>query len=82
MPLYDYVCRGCGHAFEALVRKADERPKCPECQSTELDRMISTPRVSSESTKGLAMRAAKKRDAKQAKERVIAQREYELSHND
>ena len=30
MPLYEYDCTACGHAFEALVFGA-EKPKCPQC---------------------------------------------------
>ena len=81
MPLFDYSCRGCGHTFEALVR-GDESPACPECESADLERMFSMPAVHSQSTHAQALRAAKKRDAKQADERIRAQREYELSHND
>jgi hypothetical protein len=40
------------------------------------------PRVKSETTKGLAMRAAKRRDAQQGSDRTRAQREYEASHED
>jgi hypothetical protein len=44
--------------------------------------MISVPAVKSESTHALALKAAKKRDKKQASEINRAQREYELHHND
>jgi hypothetical protein len=55
---------------------------CPKCQSTELERLLSIPAVQSESTHGLAMKAAKKRDKAQASDQARAQREYELHHND
>lgn len=42
MPLYEYVCQKCQHAFEALVYGADE-PECPECQSRTLERQLSVP---------------------------------------
>jgi putative FmdB family regulatory protein len=41
MPLYDYVCKGCGHDFEALVRTGST-PECPECHSHDLERQLST----------------------------------------
>jgi putative FmdB family regulatory protein len=41
MPLRDFVCRDCGHAFEALVMGKDQ-PVCPQCNSKALDRQIST----------------------------------------
>jgi putative FmdB family regulatory protein len=40
MPIYEYVCRGCGHAFEALVY-GSERPRCPECKGEELEKQLS-----------------------------------------
>jgi putative FmdB family regulatory protein len=81
VPIYEYTCRGCGRAFELLVLKMTV-VACPSCASADLERQISVPAVKSESTHGLAMKAAKKRDAKQASEQNRAQREYELHHND
>jgi putative FmdB family regulatory protein len=83
MPIYDYVCRACGHEFEALTRGSSSKtPTCPECHSEDPERLLSLPRVKSETTKDLAMRAAKRRDAGQASDRVRTQREYEASHED
>ncbi|HPF98987.1 MAG TPA: zinc ribbon domain-containing protein [Kiritimatiellia bacterium] len=32
MPIYEYQCKKCGHAFEKLVLKAsDGAKKCPKC---------------------------------------------------
>ena len=32
MPIYEYVCRKCGNAFEHLARTLSEpAPKCPQC---------------------------------------------------
>lgn len=41
MPTYDYVCDGCGHAFE-LFQPMTEDPKktCPECKKRKLRRLI------------------------------------------
>jgi hypothetical protein len=44
--------------------------------------LLSLPAVRSEATKQQALRAAKRRDANQASERVHAQREYEAHHDD
>ncbi len=82
MPIFEYACKGCGKEFEALVRPNTEAPACPACKSTELEKLISTPAIKSESTHGLALKAAKKRDQKQGSENARAQREYELHHND
>ena len=81
VPIYEYRCQGCGHEFELLVLKSTV-PACPTCQSASLERLVSVPAVKSEGTHALAMKSAKKRDAKQASENNRAQREYELHHND
>jgi putative FmdB family regulatory protein len=81
MPIFEYRCQSCGHEFETLVLKGSV-PACPACKAESLERMLSVPAVKSDTTHALAMKAAKKRDAKQASELNRAQREYELSHND
>lgn len=40
MPLFDYVCKSCGHAFETLVQGSD-RPACPSCGSRQLVKQLS-----------------------------------------
>ena len=80
IPIYEYSCKGCGHAFEELVR-GEEQPVCPSCESPDLERLFSLPAVQSSGTRAMAMRAAKKRDQKQGQERMHAQREYELNHD-
>ena len=40
MPLYEFVCRACGHAFEELV-SGREVPACPECSAGEAERQLS-----------------------------------------
>ena len=41
MPVYEYVCSTCQHAFEALVY-GSERARCPECDGEELEKQLST----------------------------------------
>jgi len=81
MPMFEYTCRACGHSFEALVR-GEAKPVCASCSSEDLEKLFSLPAVQSESTHGLAMRAAKKRDSKQGRDRTNDQLNYERSHND
>lgn len=81
MPIFEYSCRGCGHQFERLVRGA-EVPSCPQCQSQDLERLLSLPAVHSEGTHALALKAAKRRDKKLGHERMIERVEYERSHDD
>jgi putative FmdB family regulatory protein len=45
MPIYEYACRGCGTAFELLVR-GQETPRCPQCQGADLEKALSTFAVS------------------------------------
>ena len=44
MPLYEYRCEHCGKRFEMLRRMqdADRELKCPDCQSEEVERLLST----------------------------------------
>lgn len=39
MPLYEYYCPKCQHAFEELVR-GDEQPECPQCRG-KVERLLS-----------------------------------------
>jgi putative FmdB family regulatory protein len=41
MPIFDFNCKSCGHAFEALVR-ASSSPACPKCGSAVLEKCISS----------------------------------------
>jgi len=42
MPIYEYVCRDCGHPFEWLVR-GNEKPVCPSCGRSQLTKQLSVP---------------------------------------
>jgi len=81
VPIFEYHCQGCGRDFELLVLKGTTLA-CPDCNGEQLERLISLPAVRSDSTHAQALKAAKKRDSKQAGENNRAQREYELHHND
>jgi len=81
IPIYEYACQGCGETFEALIRR-DEKPACPACGSADLERLFSLPTMHTSGTHDMAMRAAKKRDQRLGNERMHAQREYELNHDD
>ena len=80
MPIFDFSCKACGHTFEKLVRK--EPPKCPKCESADLERLLSLPVVRGEGTTQKMLANSKKRDAKQAAEREYTQRQYEANHDD
>ena len=40
MPLFEYECGSCGRQFEFLTL-ADQRPACPDCGGTELQKQLS-----------------------------------------
>ena len=41
MPTYDYVCDGCGHAFELFQSMTDPvKRTCPKCKKKKLRRLI------------------------------------------
>ncbi len=45
MPIYEYTCKSCGQVSEVLVHSFNsiEKPKCPNCGSYDLDRLLSVP---------------------------------------
>ena len=43
MPLYEYACQKCDHAFEALVLGGEEDVTCPKCQSRRVDQQLGLP---------------------------------------
>lgn len=40
MPIYEYVCRSCGHPFEELVQ-SDTKVACPTCKHEDVERTLS-----------------------------------------
>ena len=74
MPIYEYVCRVCDHAFEQLIRKGDTAA-CPSCQSQDLDRQLSNVALSSGS-----IRAANLSRGRKAREHI--QKGHEEAHRD
>jgi putative FmdB family regulatory protein len=81
MPIYEYECRGCGHAFEMLVRTGDV-PSCPSCAGQDLARLLSHVSVSSAHTRQTAFDKAKKRARLVQRDKDVAQAEYEKKHRE
>ncbi len=48
MPIFEYVCKGCGHEFEALVYGRD-KAVCPKCAGKKLEPQLSVFAVSAKS---------------------------------
>ena len=42
MPIYEYVCDKCAHAFEKRVASSHTRVRCPQCESARVTRQFST----------------------------------------
>lgn len=42
MPLFEYQCRDCGRTFEAFVT-AERTAGCPDCQGSNLIKLLSSP---------------------------------------
>lgn len=43
MPIYEYICRDCGHAFEHLLRTLSApTPDCPKCGAASPAKQLST----------------------------------------
>jgi len=40
MPIFEYVCRSCQHAFELIVQ-GSKRPRCPSCGAAGVDKQLS-----------------------------------------
>jgi putative FmdB family regulatory protein len=44
MPFYEYQCKSCGHALEAMQKVSDPPlKKCPSCGKSQLMRLMSAP---------------------------------------
>jgi len=42
MPLYEYLCMDCGVLSEVLIIRSTEAPKCKDCGSANVKRMLSS----------------------------------------
>lgn len=82
MPIYEYECRGCGHQFEQLVLPSLPAPACPKCESRELAQLLSLCAVSSETTRKLSMRAARKRNKTLGREKAHEEHKEFHKHRD
>ena len=55
---------------------------CPACGSTALEKQMALPAIKTSGTHAKSLQAAKRRDKAQGAERMHAQRQYELNHDD
>ena len=40
MPIFEYVCKHCGHEFETIVR-GSQKAQCPKCEGSRLEQKLS-----------------------------------------
>ena len=57
MPIFEYRCPSCNHAFEELVRK-DEPVACPKCGRRDPQKLMSATAAHVHSTGRLPVRSA------------------------
>ncbi len=46
MPLYDYICKKCGHKDDVLLSRPEEENRvveCPECHEEQYERQFPAP---------------------------------------
>ena len=41
MPIFEYLCRDCGRAFETIVPRYDAPADCIHCKSTHVEKQLS-----------------------------------------
>ena len=66
MPIYEYVCKKCGHKFEKIQKFSDPKvKKCPECGGG-VEQAINAPAVQFKGTGWYVTDYAKKSDSKES----------------
>jgi putative FmdB family regulatory protein len=83
MPIFEYVCNGCGHQFEFLkLPAATTVPSCPACQSQNLTRQLSGFALSTTDLTKTRVKAARKQqlESKDHKDKQVARAE-EIDHH-
>ena len=79
MPIYEYSCRACRHEFEAVVLPTGSPPACPACAGADLERLLSAFAVSSEGTRAMNLKQARKQARKVQRDKAVA--EHEAIHH-
>jgi putative FmdB family regulatory protein len=82
MPIFEYHCQACGHEFETLVLPATPPPTCPECRSADLEKLLSTAAVSTESIRQANALKSRKEQIAKRRDKIIADEEHRLHHDD
>ena len=80
MPLFDFRCKSCDREFEALVRSG-ETPRCPSCQSTDLEKQLTTFAFSSDEIRASNAKKSRQQQIAKRKDALIAEEEYRQKHD-
>lgn len=81
MPIYEYLCRGCQHEFEAVVLPKGAPPTCPSCEASDLERLVSNFAVSSDGTRASNLKSARKQASKIRRDKEVADHEAIHHHH-
>jgi putative FmdB family regulatory protein len=81
MPIFEFKCQKCSREFEKLVRVSTDVPVCPDCQSAEVEKMLSlSVAISTQKTRARTTAIARAKGKAIKKEQDSAQREYERNY--
>ena len=80
MPIYEYLCKDCRHQFEYLLLSSASAPKCPACESQDLERLISSCAVHSESASQANLQAAHRKAAANRNDRQHQEHQHLHEH--
>lgn len=83
MPIYEYKCRHCSSEFELLVLRTTVAA-CPQCESQDLEQVLSGFAVSSDGIRQANAKAARRAAVKSKNyvEQKVAEAEYIKKHDD
>ncbi len=79
MPIFEYECRACGHAFETLVRTGDVAA-CPSCSSQDLEKLLSLSTISSAAIRKANINKARHANKGIQKDKAMAEMD-EIRHH-
>ena len=82
MPIYEYHCKSCQHEFEALVLPHKPEPECPECQSKDLEKLLSGFALSSDGIRQANALKSRQQQIAKRKDAIVAEEEHRLHHDD
>jgi putative FmdB family regulatory protein len=82
MPIFEYRCGSCGNEFEQLVLSSSPPPRCPACDSAELEKLMSSSMVSSKGTRDRNLAGAKKHVGKIRHEKEYEEHKKMHDHHD